>query len=268
MRYHDVFDDSSGWGGDDDSSDGDDDEAVVTAASGRHQTRVVLSNSMSTAWSMGWIIMGMDAKPVAVGNHFCIHTGNIAMTGNDFRTANRLALTIKLMVAPGIMTLANDCHSNTSNVARTVSCRACCCCCCCSCCTVVVAAVVGVCFVFVVVVLFCHVSQPVLPASAKQYPKETAYDGKTSLGNWYRKDSPTSLAYPAYRNKESRKILYSWYVEEEEEEATVGAVVVEDAPASFTLLLLLLPCCCPSSSCVMLDVMMELVTIFVNCCTG
>ena len=69
---------------------------------------------------MGWIMRGMEARPVAVGNHSWTNPGN---SSGDRRTAARVALTRRLMVAPGIMTLAKDCHTNVSEVARTVSWR-------------------------------------------------------------------------------------------------------------------------------------------------
>ena len=64
------------------------------------------------------MITGIDARPVAVGSHL-----DTRAYGIDARlTAKRLAFTIKLIVAPGIITLARDCHNKESRVARMVSC--------------------------------------------------------------------------------------------------------------------------------------------------
>jgi len=82
--------------------------------------------------------MGIDARPTPVGNHLTITLGRKL----DLPVANRLALTIKLIVAPGIATLAKPyntkeelneqkvgmmtrtlhipCHNNASTVATAV----------------------------------------------------------------------------------------------------------------------------------------------------
>lgn len=60
-------------------------------------------------------MMGMEANPTPVGIQVASATGRLTLL-----TANRQHLTITLMVAPGIMTVAKDCHKRVSTVATKV----------------------------------------------------------------------------------------------------------------------------------------------------
>mmetsp|Transcript_17887 Transcript_17887/g.41765 ORF Transcript_17887/g.41765 Transcript_17887/m.41765 type:complete len:154 (+) Transcript_17887:2428-2889(+) len=74
---------------------------------------VVLSNAKSTRLSIGFTMNGIDPSPAVVGSHFEMSIGRPAV----LPTANFEALTIMLMVKPGIATLAKDCHSKVSKLA-------------------------------------------------------------------------------------------------------------------------------------------------------
>lgn len=85
--------------------------------------RVVLFSSTSTAVSMGVIMSGTDPNPTIVGSHSrSVVPPRMAtiMGDRDRNTTILLVLTIALIVAPGIITLARDCHNNVSSVCTTV----------------------------------------------------------------------------------------------------------------------------------------------------
>lgn len=79
---------------------------------------------------------GIDTRPRLVGSHLAMSEGAAVETvaaaaiirgdddDDDDRatccSAMRVALTMTLMVAPGIMILAKDCHKSVSAVARAV----------------------------------------------------------------------------------------------------------------------------------------------------
>mmetsp|Transcript_17703 Transcript_17703/g.22508 ORF Transcript_17703/g.22508 Transcript_17703/m.22508 type:complete len:85 (+) Transcript_17703:140-394(+) len=68
---------------------------------------------------MGCMINGIEPSPTLVGSHFDKITGNVIGLRE---TARRDALTSIFIIAPGIMTLANDCHTSVSKVAATIAC--------------------------------------------------------------------------------------------------------------------------------------------------
>jgi hypothetical protein len=88
---------------------------VVAGAEGAESVHLIVRNvesiKRSTAWSIGEIMSGTEASPAAVGNHLV--NAPVKTTG-DLVTANRDAFTIIFIVAPGIVTLASDCHISVS----------------------------------------------------------------------------------------------------------------------------------------------------------
>ena len=73
---------------------------------------------MSTPWSIGSMMSGIEPNPLPVGIHVTTAAGIVA---GDLETANRDALTIALIVAPGTITEAKLCQINVSNVATVES---------------------------------------------------------------------------------------------------------------------------------------------------
>jgi hypothetical protein len=122
---------------------------------------------------------GILPNPMAVGSQVTTGAGNNHNIGRRFivdfsycSTTNRAILTMALIVAPGIKTLANDCQSNVSMVANNATTTA-----------AVVVVLVEMLLWLLLVIAVWYAILPDVTASAKQYPKANIYEGMTNLGN-------------------------------------------------------------------------------------
>ena len=79
--------------------------------------RVVLSIRMWTPVSIGCTINGITPNPMKVVAHFLLTS---ATWGITLAIVNKDPAHIRLMVNPGMITLANACHNKVSNAAAPI----------------------------------------------------------------------------------------------------------------------------------------------------